>query len=73
MNSEPTFMLSSAVVVFEVLVSQWEDLSKKHSILTPLIEVGLNRAMKYYGLADNANMLMVTMCEFLIISYFVVN
>ena len=40
MSGETTPILASAIPAFELFMTQWEDLSKKHSTLAPWINIG---------------------------------
>src|SRR4030088_3216211 len=65
MLAESMPVLSGAVALFEVFMSQWEALGKKHNILTPLTRLGLHWAKKYYQSMDHTDAYIVTMGEFL--------
>jgi hypothetical protein len=65
MSAESMPVLSSAVAIFEVFMSEWEDLGEAHGKLKPWINVGLNWAKKYYNLMDHTDAYIVTMGEFL--------
>jgi len=69
MSAESMPMLSSAVAIFEIFMSQWEELGKQFKKLTPWIKVGLNWAKKYYSLMDDTDVYIVTMSESFILSY----
>jgi hypothetical protein len=64
MSSESMPVLSSAVGLFEVFMSEWEELAQKCPKLSPLINVGLKWAKKYYSLMDNTDAYIVTMGAF---------
>jgi hypothetical protein len=69
MSAESMPMLSSAIAIFEIFMSQWEDLSKEFPKLTPWINVSLNWAKKYYNLMDDTDAYIVTMGELFILSH----
>jgi hypothetical protein len=69
MSAESMPVLSSAVALFELFMSQWEELSQQHRKLTPWIKVGLDWAKKYYHLMDETNTYIVTMGELFILSH----
>jgi len=62
-SSESMPVLSSAVGIFKVFMSEWEELTKSCPKLSPLINVGLKWARKYYSLMDNTDAYIVTMGE----------
>lgn len=68
MSYESMPVLSSAVAIFEVFMSQWESLRKESPRLTPWIDIGLDWARKYYKFMDDTDAYIVTMCESLILS-----
>lgn len=68
MSAESMPVLSSAVAIFEIFMSQWEELGEEHPKLTPWIKVGLVWAKKYYNLMDDTDAYIVTMSEFFILS-----
>ena len=69
MSAESMPVLSSAVAIFEIFMSQWEELGKEFKRLTPWINVGLNWAKKYYKFMDDTDAYIVTMGEFFILSH----
>jgi hypothetical protein len=69
MSAESMPVLSGAVGVFEIIMSEWETLSEKFKKLTPWIKVGLDWAKKYYNLMDDTDAYIVTMGEFFILSH----
>jgi hypothetical protein len=64
MSAESMPVLSSAVAIFEIFMSEWESLGKKYPKLIPWIDVGLDWAKKYYKFMDDTDAYIVTMCEF---------
>jgi hypothetical protein len=62
-------VLSSAVGIFEIFMSQWEALGEEYPKLTPWIKVGLLWAKKYYNLMDDIDAYIVTIDEFLFLSH----
>ena len=69
MSAELMPVLSSAIVIFEIFMSQWEELGNEFKKLTPWIKVSLDWAKKYYNLIDDTNAYIVTMGEFFILSH----
>jgi hypothetical protein len=69
MSAESMPVLSSAVAIFEIFMSEWEDLAKDYPKLLPWIRVGLVWAKKYYKLMDDTDAYMVTMGEVFILSH----
>ena len=69
MSAELMPVLLSAVVIFKIFMSQWEELGKKFKRLMPWINVGLNWAKKYYKFMDDTDVYIVTMGEFFILSH----
>jgi hypothetical protein len=65
MSAESMPVLSSAVALFELFMSLWEDLRKESPHLAPWIDVGLSWARKYYCLMDDTDAYVVAMSEFL--------
>jgi len=63
MSGETTPILASVIPTFKLFMTQWEDLSKKHSTLTPWINIGLRYVMKYYGRMDQTRSYIITMGE----------
>ena len=68
MSAESMPVLSSAVAIFEIFMSEWESLRHRTPRLTPWINVGLDWAKKYYKFMDDTDAYIVTMCEFLVLS-----
>lgn len=69
MSAESMPVLSGAVAIFEIFMSQWEELGKEFNRLTPWINVGLYWAKKYYKFMDETDAYIVTMGEFFILSH----
>jgi hypothetical protein len=67
MSSESMPVLSSAVGIFEVFMSEWEELAESCPKLSPLINVGLKWARKYYSLMDNTDVYIVTVRNLLLV------
>lgn len=61
-------VLSRAIVHFEMLMTEWENLGKQHNILKPWTDIGLEWATKYYIRMDDTEVYVVTMCKFLSLS-----
>jgi hypothetical protein len=61
MSAEDMPVLSSAVAIFELFMSEWEELRKDYPRLTPWIDVGLHWAQKYYKSMDDTDAYIVTM------------
>jgi hypothetical protein len=70
MLAESMPVLSSAVAIFEIFMSKWEDLTKEFEKLVPWIKVGLHWEKKYYNLMDDTNAYIITMGEFFILSHY---
>jgi hypothetical protein len=68
MSAESMPMLSNTIVIFELFMSEWEALTKTFLKLSPLINIGLNWAKKYYKFIDVSDVYVVTMGEFFILS-----
>jgi hypothetical protein len=64
MSSESTPILSRAIVHFEMFMTEWEKLGKRHIILRPWTQIGLEWATKYYIRMDETDAYIVTMCKF---------
>jgi hypothetical protein len=64
MSSESMPVLSSAVALYELFMSAWEDLREEKPELAPWINVGLYWAKKYYRLMDDTDAYIVTMGKF---------
>jgi hypothetical protein len=62
MSAESMPVLSSAVGLFEIFMSQWERLGEDPK-LSPWTTVGLKWANKYYRRMDDTDAYIVTMCE----------
>jgi hypothetical protein len=69
MSVEYMPVLSGAVGIFEIFMSQWEELGKEFSKLTPWINIGLYWAKKYYKFMDDTDAYIVTMGGFFILSH----
>jgi hypothetical protein len=69
MSAESMPVLSSTVVIFKIFMSQWDELGKEFTRLTPWINVGMHWAKKYYNLMDETDVYIVTMSEFFILSH----
>jgi hypothetical protein len=69
MSAESMPVLSGAVGIFEIFMSQWEELGKEFTKLTPWINVGLFWAKKYYNIMDETDAYIVTMSELFILSH----
>jgi hypothetical protein len=63
MSSESMPVLSSAITIFEIFMSEWECLCKRSPILAPWINIGLEWAKKYYNIMDGTDAYIVTMSE----------
>ena len=63
MSGETTPILAGAIPAFELFMTQWEDLGKKHPTLTPWINIGLKYVMKYYGHMDQICSYIIAMGE----------
>ncbi|KAH9953835.1 hypothetical protein BC827DRAFT_1145304 [Russula dissimulans] len=61
MSAESMPMLSNTIVIFELFMSEWEALTKTFLKLSPLINIGLNWAKKYYKFIDVSDVYVVTM------------
>jgi hypothetical protein len=70
MSAESMPVLSSAIAIFEIFMSEWEDLAKEFEKLVPWIKVGLCWAKKYYNLMDDTDAYIITMGEFFILSHY---
>jgi hypothetical protein len=70
MSAESMPVLSSAVAIFKIFMSEWEDLAKKFKKLVPWIKVGLRWAKKYYNLMNDTDAYIITMGEFFILSHY---
>jgi hypothetical protein len=68
MSAESMPVLSSAVAIFEIFMTEWEELGKEYPKLSPWINIGLKWAKKYYRLMDDTDAYIVTMGEFFILS-----
>jgi hypothetical protein len=68
MSAELMPILSSTVAIVELFMSEWEALAKTFLELSPLININLNWAKKYYKFMDDTNAYVVTMGEFFILS-----
>src|ERR1700743_357086 len=68
MSAESMPVLSSAVTIFEIFMTEWEELGKEYPKLSPWINIGLKWAKKYYRLMDDTDAYIVTMGEFFILS-----
>ena len=69
MSAESMPVLSSAIAIFKIFMSQWEELQKEFPKLRPWITVSMKWARKYYKLMDNTNAYIVTMGKFFILSH----
>ena len=69
MSSESMPVLSSAITLFELFMSEWESLHEKFPRLTPWINVGLTWAKKYYKIMDDTDAYIVTMGELFFIPF----
>jgi hypothetical protein len=63
MSGESMPILSSAVALFELFMSEWEDRRDERPELAPWITIGLKWATKYYRLMDDTDAYVVTMSE----------
>jgi hypothetical protein len=70
MSAESMPVLSSAIAIFKIFMSEWEDLAKKFKKLVPWIKVGLRWAKKYYNLMNDTDTYIITMGEFFILSHY---
>jgi hypothetical protein len=70
MLAESMPVLSSAIAIFKIFMSEWEDLAKEFEKLVPWIKVGLRWAKKYYNLMDDTDTYIITMGEFFILSHY---
>jgi hypothetical protein len=70
MSAESMPVLSSTVAIFEIFMSEWEDLAKEFEKLVPWIKVSLHWAKKYYNLMDDTDAYIITMGEFFILSHY---
>ena len=64
MSGESMPVLSSAVALFELFMSEWELRKKECPKLAPWISVGLKWATKYYQRMDDTDAYVVTMSAF---------
>ena len=56
-------VLSSAITIFKIFMSEWECLHKRSPVLAPWINISLEWAKKYYNFMDHTNVYIVTMSE----------
>jgi hypothetical protein len=61
MSEESTPVLSGAIPLFKLFMSQWEMLSMNHLHLQPLIKPGLELAYTYYGQMDRTSSYIIAM------------
>ena len=66
MSAESMPVLSSTVAIFELFMTQWEELGQNFPKLRPWINIGLKWARRYYNLMDDTDAYIVTMSEFFI-------
>jgi hypothetical protein len=60
MSAESMPVLSSAIAIFKIFMSEWEHLAKEFEKLAPWIKVGLHWAKKYYNLMDDTDAYIIT-------------
>jgi hypothetical protein len=70
-GSQP--VLSSAIGIFEIFISQWKELSQDHKHLTPIIKSGFEWVEKFYQEMGRTNTYIVTRGEFLTVSHHELN
>ena len=68
MSGESMPVLSSAVALFELFMTEWEARRDERPELAPWIKIGLKWATKYYRLMDDTDAYVVSMSEFFITS-----
>jgi hypothetical protein len=61
MSAERTPILSGTIPCFEMFMTTWEQLGSKNPDMEPYIEVGLDRAVKYYEKMDQTRAYVVSM------------
>ena len=64
MSSESTPVLSGAIPVFEMFMTQWEHIGDSHAETKEWVDVGLSWATKYYNRMDCTQAYIIAMCEF---------
>lgn len=57
-------VLAGTIPSFEMLMTQWETIKKDLPHLGPFIDMGLDKAYKYYKKMDQMNAYAVAMCKF---------
>ena len=63
MSRESTPVLSGAVPLFEMFMSQWEYVRDHHEETRSWVDVGLTWAKKYYRRMDHTKAYIIAMCE----------
>ena len=64
MSAESTLILSGSIPAFEMFMTAWKQLGKKHPQLERWTSIGIEWAKKYYTKMDKTDAYVIVMCEF---------